>query len=365
MRASTRSVYDSRWKIYVNWCLARKRDPFSLPVTKVLDFLQEKADKLQWTSVQGYVTAISHRHSQVKFGSRSYRLSKLPSLQTWLKGLKEQKGVPRVLVPTWNLEIVLSALKRAPYHPVESIDLKHLTWKAAFLVAITSARRASEIHALRADSLQFGSSSVTASVDINFVPKVASAWHCNQLLELPAMHEDADPSLKALCVRRTLNAYVKATSKLRKARGGVNQLFLCYGIQKRGLPVSKTRISEWLKLVIADCYRKMQLDEPQGVKGHQVRKQATSWADMAGVDPQKICDAAIWKSKCMFARHYRLDLSHSVRSDFGRRILQASASSSTETLLQRHLDAAAPSSSSGLSLGFRIPKLPGQAVPDQ
>ena len=63
------------------------------------------------------------------------------------------------------------------------------------------------------------------------------------------------------------------------------------------------------------------MDPPEGVKGHQVRKQVTSWADMAGVEPQKICDAATWRSESVFARHYMLDLLHGAHSDFGRQNL--------------------------------------------
>ena len=73
-------------------------------------------------------------------------------------------------------------------------------------------------------------------------------------------------------------------------------------------------------------YDKGHLPVPLGVKGHQTRKQATSIADLAGVDPQAICDAATWASRCTFARHYRLDLVAQVRSRFGRTVLQVAGS---------------------------------------
>ena len=362
MTASTRSVYDAKWKVFGNWCKRRKLNPFKLSTPKVLDFLQARAEKLAFSTIAGYVTALSRMHDRVKIpGHSSMRLGRLPSVRTWLAGLKKSKGIPRVIVPTWNLEVVLSALKRAPYHPVDQIDLKSLTLKTVFLVALTSARRASEIHALRSD-MRWGDTSVSLHVDINFVPKIASHWHCNQPIELPAMAQDADPGLRSLCVRQALNAYIKAT-RLSRREKGVTQLFLCYGKKKRGSPVSKVRISQWLKMLVADCYRRMGLPEPVGVKGHQVRKQATSWADMAGVDPQKICDAATWKSECTFARHYSLDLSHKSRSDFGRKVLQKSASSSAEASLRRHLGAV-PSSIRSLPEGYTIPKRSNHSISD-
>lgn len=323
---------------------------------EVLDFLQSQAETKSIQTIRGYITAISDRHCRVKVGRKKYRISMLPSIQTWVKGLAQIKPIPRILVPSWNLEVVLSALKKPPYYPLRQISLKHLTLRTVFLIALTSARRASEIHALRCDSLVWGATSVTAFVDMTFLPKVATQWHCNQPIELPAMAQEADGELRKLCVKATLTAYMNATKVVRAATGA-SQLFLCYGKQKQGQPVSKQRISAWLKFVVADCYQRTGLPPPEGVKGHQVRKMATSWADMARVDPQKICDAAIWRSSCTFAKHYKLDLLHKNRSELGRRVLALSASSSAERALTRTLGSgAAPIGTRG-SRSNQIPKL--------
>ena len=74
-----------------------------------------------------------------------------------------------------------------------------------FLGAVTSARRVSEIHALRADSVSLSSATVTLFTDPAFLPKVATSWHCSQPIVLPVMHAESDPGLRSLCVRRALN----------------------------------------------------------------------------------------------------------------------------------------------------------------
>ena len=66
---------------------------------------------------------------------------------------------------------------------------------------------------------------------------------------------------------------------------------------------------------------------PQGVKGHQTRKQAVSIAEMAGVDPKRICDAATWAPSCTFAKYYWLNLMAEAHSDFGRRALRLAGTS--------------------------------------
>ena len=69
------------------------------------------------------------------------------------------------------------------------------------------------------------------------------------------------------------------------------------------------------------------IDAPQGIKGHQTRKQAVSIVEMTGVDPKRICDAATWASSSTFAKYYRLNLMAEARSDFGRRVLRVAGSS--------------------------------------
>ena len=326
---------------------------------RVLEYLQSLSTKLSVSTVLGYLTAITSRHARVKLAAKSYRLSKLSSVQTWVRGLRQLKTIPRKIIPEWSLELVLKRLKLFPFHPAASADLKHLTLKAVFLVAITSARRASELHAIRSDTLQFSSTGVSAFTDPRFVPKVASEWHCNQPIELPSIQQDDDQALRPLCVRAVLKHYINRTMKSRRATGAT-QLFLCYGGKARGHPVSIKRISQWLKEVIYECYALDNLPPPSGVKGHQVRKQAVSYADMAGVSPQVICDSATWGSSCVFAKHYSLDLTHRKRSDFGRQILTITASTSAEASMGRNLSAVtAPPSAPNPLAGFRIPKLPG------
>lgn len=95
------------------------------------------------------------------------------------------KGVSRLNPPkvhyfsSWELPVVLSVLSEAPFEPLFSADLQSLTYKAIFLVAITSARRVSEIRALSVNpNLRiFHSEKVVVYPDPAFIPKVNSCFH--------------------------------------------------------------------------------------------------------------------------------------------------------------------------------------------
>ena len=45
----------------------------------------------------------------------------------WVSGLKLMKGVARLLVHGWNLELILAALKEPPFELISSASLKYLT----------------------------------------------------------------------------------------------------------------------------------------------------------------------------------------------------------------------------------------------
>ena len=50
-------------------------------------------------------------------------------------------------LPKCNLSVVLKELTKAPFEPLKDSDLRHLTFKTAFLLALASGKRLSEIHA--------------------------------------------------------------------------------------------------------------------------------------------------------------------------------------------------------------------------
>ena len=81
-------------------------------MTGVIDFLTSLVDSKSVNTIKGYVTVIAARHDPVD------PVSLHPAVVLWVKGLVRSKGVPRGLVPPWNLEIILNALKGPPFEPI-------------------------------------------------------------------------------------------------------------------------------------------------------------------------------------------------------------------------------------------------------
>jgi len=271
-----------------------------------------------------------------------------------VSGLTKTKGFPRTLIPAWDLQIVLRALKKFPFEPMRTASFKYVTWKTVFLLAITSARRASELHALcfTQPYIAMTDPVVLLWPNIEFLPKVNTPFHASQPIRVPSMHGSTDPGLRLLCVRRALKYYLERSRAHRKDDSSI-QLFIAYGKKDLGKPISKQRLSRWLVETIQYAYTVQNLPVPQGIKGHQTRKQAASIAELAGASPTTICDAATWASTCTFARFYRLNIAATASADFGRRVLQvAGASSSLPSTL-------GPRNQTGSLTQYRIPKKKG------
>ncbi len=305
---STRLQYENRWKLFSAWCIDRDEDPVHCSVPTVLDFLQSLLDEgRSYSTLKVYVAAISCGH--VRVDNCSVGRHGLVSL--FLKGAQRLRPPRAMRVPTWDLPLVLDALCRPPFEPVAQAELKWVTWKAAFLLAVSSAKRVSELHALSvSDScLRWhpDGSGVTLWPNTAFLSKVLSHAHLNQPIRLarfdPSPEEQGgEPEL--LCPVRILRAYTAATAAIRRS----DQLFLCYGGHNRGCAVSKQRLSHWVVNVIAQAYRASGRPPPAGVRCHSTRGIAASWAALKGVSLEDICAAASWASPNTFTRFYRVNV---------------------------------------------------------
>ena len=139
-----------------------------------------------------------------------------------------------------------------------------------------------------------------------YVPKVPSVITQPIVLQAfspPPFREPDQQKLNCMCPVQALDAYIHRAAMWRKA----DQLFVCYGPPKRGLPATKQTLSRWIVDVITTAYESLDLP-PLGVKAHSTRSMAASKAFLSGVSMQDICNAAGWSTPLTFVRFYGLDL---------------------------------------------------------
>ena len=80
-------------------------------------------------------------------GPAGHHISQSSDLHRLLPSFHRDRLKSSRSLPKWNLSVILNELTKAPFEPMKDTDLKHLTLKTAFLLALASSKHRSEIHA--------------------------------------------------------------------------------------------------------------------------------------------------------------------------------------------------------------------------
>ena len=142
-----------------------------------------------------------------------------PDLHRLLSSFHRDRPISSRNLPKWNLS-VLNELTKAPFEPMKDTDIKHLTLKSAFLLALASGKRRSEIHAWVANKVsnlgQWEKVALFPSSD--FIAKNQLAREGSQSVSpvtIPALTIKVDRQFKedrTLCPVRALRYYLDRTT---------------------------------------------------------------------------------------------------------------------------------------------------------
>ncbi|CAJ0938461.1 unnamed protein product [Ranitomeya imitator] len=317
-KPSSSRIYYRTWKAYFRWCESNRVPPMVFSLPSLLAFLQAGLDSgLALSSLKGQVSALSILFQKT--------LASRPQIKTFFQGVAHAVPPYRAPVEAWDLNLVLDVLKVSPFEPLREIPLSVLSWKVAFLVAITSIRRVSELAALscRPPFLVIHQDKVVFRPPPSFLPKVVSTFHLNEDIVLPsfcpAPTHPLERSLNKLDLVRAVRIYLDRTSSFRKT----DSFFVIPDGMRRGQPASKATIARWIRTAILEAYRVKNRVPPPGIKAHSTRAVGASWAVHHRASALQLCKAATWSSIHTFAKFYKVHTYASADASLGRRILQA------------------------------------------
>ena len=255
-RSSTRTIYRLKWALFEKWCRENSVD-FSTPsVKQISDFFMYLYQDLNRrpSTIDGYRTAIVDT-----LGPMAQHIAHNADLHRLLSSFHRDRPKSSRNLPKWNLSVVLNELTKAPFEPMKDSDLKHLTLKTAFLLALASGKRRSEIHAWVANKVanlgQWEKVALFPSSD--FIAKNQLAREGSQSVSpvtIPALTTIVDRQFKedrTLCPVRALRFYLDRTKDLRGSR---SLLFISF---KKGhtSDIRPATLSSWLKQTILLCYK--------------------------------------------------------------------------------------------------------------
>ena len=251
LRESSSRLYQSRWKIFCGWCRGRSVAPVNASVPVVVDFLIHlRQDKgLSVSAVKGYCSALNS-----VLALKGLDLAASREITTLLRSFARSVNPVELRPPAWDVSLVLQSLTGAPYEPLRTCEERFLAQKTLFLLALASAKRIDELHALSyrvSHTRDWGE--VSFAFVTGFVAKtqdpssLAPRFEGFTVPALPNARKNRNGRL--LCPVRAVKVYLDRTASHRPR---CERLFVTAGRSKK--EIAKTTVSFWLQKTISRAY---------------------------------------------------------------------------------------------------------------
>ena len=315
LRKSSLKVYDVRWKSFSKWCEEHHIQAWKVTIPQIAEFFlylfTEK--NLSPRTVEGYRSAIASTLSKVL----DLDIGSDPNLSSLIASFYTDRPIGNRSLPEWDLNLVLSTLRKPPFenpeHP-ELVKLKFWTWKTCFLLMLASGARRSEIHALDPDRIQWSEdrTSVTLRPKLGFMAKNHVARDPSTAFRgftIKALGTARSARVKLLCPVRALKWYLARTKNIRK-KG--SRLFLSLK-SSSSTGVCANTISSWMRQTILEAYKQAEAEAANCLKlerarGHAIRAFKATWQAFRHISIQEILTSCRWKSANTFANFYLKDM---------------------------------------------------------
>lgn len=216
----------------------------------------------------------------------SVEIGNNPLISRFLKGVFKIRPTKPKYTSIWSTEVVLKWAETL--EPLESLDLKSLTFKAVILLALATAHRVQTLSVIKLNDIKFSEESL--EIRITELIKTSKPGTPQPVFFLPFFN-----TRKPACVARVLSFYIKQTENL---RGSSNNLFITF--KKPYKSATSQTISRWIKQCLALAGIGKQFT------AHSTRHAATSAADLKKIDINIIKSTAGWSEQSkVFAKFYK------------------------------------------------------------
>ncbi len=178
-------------------------------------------------------------------------------------------------LPTWDLSIVLGALKGPPFELLQTAGVRVMALKFTLLLALASVKQVGNLQAL---SVEFGPNDFKG-----FFSHAAAAMYrrCSRLSPLyPSLQRTVIKGLTCYAQFGQCEYTLSVLSHL----DSQNRVFVCFGGHSKGLPVTKQRLYHWIVDAIVLVYASAGVQCPICVRAHSIRGMSswdpTVWTSM-------------------------------------------------------------------------------------
>ena len=213
--------------------------------------------------------------------------------------------------PAWDVSLVLQSLTGAPYKPLWTCEERFLAQKTLFLLALTSAKRIGELHAL---SYRVSHTRAWGEVSFSFVPgfvaktqdppSLAPRFKGFSVPAIPNARKNRNGRL--LCPVRAVRCYLDCTAAHRPR---CERLFVTAGHSKK--EISKTTVSFWLQKTISHAYQLLGVAQPvPAPRARETHGIAPSLLFKKNFAVDQVLKAGTWRRHTTSTSHYLRDIAH-------------------------------------------------------
>ena len=308
LRESSSRLYQLRWKIFYGWCRGRSVAPVNASVPVVVDFLIHlRQDKgLSVSAVKGYCSALNS-----VLALKGLDLAASREITTLLRSFARSVNPVKLRPPAWDVSLVLQSLTGAPYEPLRTCEERFLAQKTLFLLALASAKRIGELHALSyrvSHTRDWGE--VSFAFVTGFVAKTQDPSSLAPRFEgfsVPALtNARKNRNGRLLCPVRAVKVYLYRTAPHRPR---CERLFVTAGRSKK--EISKTTVSFWLRKAISRAYELSGTALPvPAPRARETRGIAPSILFRKNFAVDQVLKVGTWRRHTTFTRHYLRDIAH-------------------------------------------------------
>uniref|UniRef100_A0A1Y1LDW4 Tyr recombinase domain-containing protein n=1 Tax=Photinus pyralis TaxID=7054 RepID=A0A1Y1LDW4_PHOPY len=277
---SSISQYNHGLKLWWDFCVGNKFDPFILNFNNILSFLSDLFNRgFSYSNLNTVRSALSLILSP-EVGSDA-------RIKRFFRGVFKLRPSSPKYKHTWDPTIVLSHL--STYYPNQDLSLEQLTRKLVTLLILITAHRVQTLSLIRVKNIILNEDKIQIRIPDRI--KTSGPKSFQPILEIPFFHEKP-----ALCVASTLQHYLGRTETLRTPM--ISNLFITF--RKPHKTASTQSISRWIKSTLAECGIDTKI-----FTAHSTRHAATSMAARKGVSLDVIRNTAGWSaSSRVFAQFY-------------------------------------------------------------
>ena len=273
-RRSTNAQYKSCWAKWCSWSHQRQIDPFRPAVSDLVHFLTELFEQgKQYSTINTYRSAISSTVPPLE----GTPLGQHKIVCNFMRGVFNRRPPKPRYSATWEVSLVTDLFEKWPDNSI--LDIKRLSRKCAMLLALTSAKRQSDLHALDLAFMQYLPEGVEFRIPGLTKTRVPGK---DVTFFFPALKGNVQ-----LCPVACLKEYFKKT-EIHRSHSGISQPLLL-ATQRPFSPISSTSIGRWLKLTLKDVgidTSVFKAHSTRGASSSAARQGGVSWQQRTGPERQ-------------------------------------------------------------------------------